>query len=95
MKHAAAFTRDGAAPMDIMDAITRHEGRYIQLSCSKCSTDERLKKWLMTKSADTVMDMSVAIAAPFMPQPSQKMNIGASMTLTPAPMNIVTIALTG
>ncbi len=39
--------------------------------------------------------MSVAMAAPFMPMSSAKMNMGSRMMLTPAPINMDTIALTG
>ncbi len=43
----------------------------------------------------TVIDMSVAIAAPLIPMSSTKMNMGASTTLHPAPINMVIIACLG
>ena len=54
-----------------------------------------LKKCAITKSIDTPIDMSVAMAAPLMPKWSTKMNIGANITFKPAPINMVTMALVG
>lgn len=53
------------------------------------------RKWAKTNIAEHSMEMSVAMAAPFIPRPRTKMNIGAMAMLRSAPMIMVNIARTG
>ena len=54
-----------------------------------------LKKCTITNTMEHVIEMSVAMAAPLMPQPRANMNSGASTTLMPAPKNMVSMARLG
>ena len=55
----------------------------------------RTQKWRITNSIDTVMDISVAMAAPLMPRPSAHTNSGARRMFSPHPTNIVAMAFIG
>ena len=49
----------------------------------------------MTNAAEMAIAISVAMAAPFIPQSNQKMKIGARIRLEKAPMSIVYMAFSG
>jgi len=54
-----------------------------------------LKKWLITHTAVTNMEMSVAIAAPRIPHSNTNRNSGARIQFRIAPIMLVSIALPG
>ena len=67
MRQEATFTMHGAAPMPIMFQITLHS--RLKIPRRKVTGPfDGLKKCAITKTMQTAMAMSVAMAAPFMPQ---------------------------
>ena len=79
MTHAVTFIRNGDIPMENMLLIMRFFifqnpgcNRTILVFC---------RKWLTTHTIPMNCEMTVAVAAPRMPQSKWKIKIGASMML--------------
>ena len=91
--HAATFIRNGAIPIEVILRMM-YPRRCIQ-PFSKCTTCFGLKKWLITNTALTNIEITVAIAAPWMPKPNPKMKIGSRITFSTTPIRIVYIDFCG
>ena len=71
------------------------EGVNQRLRILKWMKLRRERKWATTHMHAADWPMTVARAAPRMPHPSLKMNIGAIITLTPTERRADTMALRG
>ena len=89
----ATLTKNGANPMETMlNRIPHSSLKYRRWNRNWLLG---LKKCIMTNAAEMAIAISVAMAAPFIPQSNQKMKIGARIRLEKAPMSIVYMAFSG